>query len=61
MDPNNFDNLNKQFWKVIQDECMGNTDEEPLMMSMLKKEQQSGSSTRRRRKKIDQSCEEGHI
>jgi hypothetical protein len=62
MDPNNFDDLNKHFWEVIEDECMDNTDEE-LLMSMLEKEQQSGSSTRpkRRRKKIDRSREEGHI
>ncbi|KAK2421786.1 hypothetical protein QL285_032376 [Trifolium repens] len=62
MDPNNFDDLNKHFWEVIEDECMDNTDEE-VLMSMLEKEQQSGSSTRpkRRRKKIDRSREEGHI
>jgi hypothetical protein len=37
MDPNNFDDLNKHFCEVIEDECMDNTDEE-LLMSMLEKD-----------------------
>ncbi|XP_058788058.1 uncharacterized protein LOC131662309 [Vicia villosa] len=57
MDSDNSDNYDQEFWELVEDEFMDDSDEE----QQLQNELQSGSSSRlKRRTTIDRGREEGH-
>ena len=57
MDSDNSDDFDQEFWELIEEEFIDDSDEEQL----LENERQSGSSSMpKRRTMVDRSREEGH-
>ncbi|KAI5392425.1 hypothetical protein KIW84_076999 [Lathyrus oleraceus] len=57
MDSENSDNYDQEFWELVEDEFMDDSDEE----QQLQNERRSGSSSRpKRRTPVDRGREEGH-